>query len=484
MAVEQIPVELSGLHRDYLEALQDNVAAKKKHRDLRDSVIPSHDEDATATSRQTTAADSYDETKEPLQPYLTLLKQRRRYEKLRIIQHYLDKLSRKALAQANYLDNTEMLKELPPPPEQPKTTLANNATSQKELDELLSRLDKAVLMAKHMLETERKRLAALKSRQLQGTGLPKGKDIVPESAKLYALGRARNELIQWVEEELGKAGNSAGPEQSDMDMPKRTRSCVRHADMIKRHYADYMKARRELVMVTSATRPSSPSNSKARDDASLTSTGRATRAGLEQNLFAYYILPHVVHHILPISQQQRSVTQQKSHVVVSMAKQQQHTLQTLERLADESHLLPAYPLLTGQSRFKHATAFLDRSRRLQNDTSNAEGSEGQTRARSWAFAADAARGATHDHVEDKLESGEKSIEAAEDVLVSLGELKGEKVNEVLAEGDDIWATQVKSRRKKGSGQAGKAKGSQSSINQETSLWERLDGKVGVIGDGI
>ena len=130
-------------------------------------------------------------------------------------------------------------------------------------------------------------------------------------------------------------------------------------------------------------------------------------------------------------------------------------LRMLTRLADESHLLPEYPLLA--HRFKHTTT-----------TSTRQPAEIVTLAEGWAFASRAAREDQQESVDGKTALGLEIVQKERDDAFFGGQDLLEEDDDLNTEGGrDIWvesaALQLRRRRRR---------------TGKSSPWSRLEGRIG------
>jgi hypothetical protein len=456
----KIPSEFSVLRKEYFQALKANDRAKQEHQRL--TLAPND-------GLENEAKNGAQNRRYEIATYIALLRTRRRFEKLRILQDYLDTLSHKAPAKPGYLNIGEILSVLPQAPQLPinafhESTLSKPQTSG-EVSELLGRLQKAVLSAKQLLDSEKKLLARLKVeneiKQVNGNESHTGTD------KVSALRRTHTELINWVEGELSKTvgADHSLIEDSSLGTPvkKSALSAPEQAEKIRLLYNDYVEARTELL---AATTISGQTPSQVDVDDSKDGTPSPPQKLVEGSTPTAHITHQYLHsQILPVLTYQLSLLHQKSHITVALSKQQKGILQILERLADESHLLPSYPLLAGNARFKNVTGMFTPSsgrkeRDGEHDGSNG-GDECISKARAWGFATEASREGTIESVKERLDDGNAKVADASQVLADLYALIDEAPRE-----------------------SGKTKGRKAKRDVEKGLWGKLDGQMGVLGDGL
>jgi hypothetical protein len=160
-----------------------------------------------------------------------------------------------------------------------------------------------------------------------------------------------------------------------------------------------------------------------------------------------------------------------------LAKEKNTSKRILNRLSDESHLLPEYPFLVRKPRFKHAAAALN-SRVAANQADPAKQDEIVNMAEAWAFASAAAGSSEKEYVEQKLGDGGEYAHHAEQELQRVYNLLNQNLEEALEDeqgegqtNNDIWAHEARSTR---SGMR-----LTRSDKRSKGPWTRLDGKVGV-----
>ncbi|KAI9784179.1 MAG: hypothetical protein M1839_002685 [Geoglossum umbratile] len=499
LSVKRIPSEISGLRKQYLKALQANEKARKEYQSLSDLRSTLDEANTRPISKK---VDEDDEDHDGLfQTYLALLRLRRRYEKLQIFQDYLQLLCQKAPAKPQFLDMTEMLKELPPPPKLPteaiQTAGANAPDSPtSDVGTLMRHLETSVLGAKHSLENERRLLAEWKSKR-------DGVEAATGSHRTHALGSVRNELICWIESELSKAGNSLEGDvkqasgERTMDPDSVTSEPV---EVILRQYREYVEARKSLLTALSMATLLLPTQEKGGTAGAYAADEISPAGTTDYMVPAYLLLPFFSHHLLPLSAFQKSIIQQKSCLTTGLAKQQRSMIQAIERLGEESHLLPAYPLLAGQARFRNAAAVLA-SRAVDNRPVSLEGGIAESggddcikKARAWAFAADTARIVNEDAIREKFESGETRIDSAHQTLAKLLKILGQTVGSdgadedgcVEDDGADIWTTAAVSTSKRRADRNTEKPRYHEMKDKDggSGLWGGLDGELGIIGIGV
>ncbi|KAF4167500.1 hypothetical protein CNMCM6936_004955 [Aspergillus lentulus] len=435
--VKRIPAELTGLRKEYLQALQANLAARKEYHSLTEKVASAKER----TKGSKTESPSIDHTSE-LQTYLRLLRDRRRHAKLQVFQHYLQELKeRDSNISERIGDRASQGQEIVSLEETEEECKPTGVDADDGIEGLVHKLERAVIRAKAQLDRERNLLDVLKS-QLA----PDSTD-VPPAVKVAALQRTRDELVQWVEEKLVSVGNADDAPVQDLspeEIEESTRLVKVQKAEIAAQYVAYVEARKRLLDAASracqpVTMPSTKPSRQSVDLGKFAIGGRSSLDPLE-------VLSFTTENLLPLSKAQRALALQKNYLSGLLAKERSMTLRVLNRLSDESHLLPEYPLLTHQPRFKHIS-----SRHATSATGVPKPDEVVTLAESWAFASEAAATNEHQYVEERLVEGQEAATDAEHVLQEVYNMLNQDLEETLRDpqsseddSNDIWASEARS----------------------------------------
>lgn len=462
--VKRVPADISGLRKDYLQALQANVAARKEW--------SSASEEVASRRRRQRAPKIHDEDDlqgpgAELRDYLTLLRDRRRHARMQVFQHYLDELQAREKVDVDTLGAAVDLSHLPLDAEQ--SVRDSDST---DLDALVHQLERAVVRAKTQLDREKQLFKEIKARHDTTNDKPS------PAVKALALQRARDELVQWVEERLvseGDPDNSILQELPPEKLEEAQRVLEDRKMQIAQQYASYLQARRELLDATARACQPVIFPAKAPSPSVLRSDSLAEEAPAPNPLD---ILSYANETLLPLSISQKALALQKSYLSGLLSKEKSTTLRALNRLRDESHLLPEYPILARQPRFKHAVEALN-SRNPSRASPIDERDETIALAEAWAFASEAASAGEREYIQQKVVLGK---EVAQDARKTLEEVYGtlnQDLDEALhedertePEGADIWASQAQ-QSTRGRGSGGRIE------KRPQGPWAGLNGKVGV-----
>ncbi len=465
--VKKIPSEVLGLRRSYLKALQAHAKAKNEYTRL------TCDSSKDTNGVQPKEFQDNEDSRESVATYLTLIREQQRYEKLTILQDYLDILSQKDAARPDYLQMNNILEGVAPLPETSQILVlppTPSPTSETDTQTLTTRLEKAVLCAKNALDNQKRLLAKIKKEQQKqrASGLPT--TTISTEMKIRALSCTRDELISWIEERLAKTSQSTdtADKLSTSDSKSAHHSIEKRRKEVQDRYKDYLEARQCLVGLLFSDTPPLEAYSEAEN-----AEPHSQEPIVESNQHeASSVLPYLTEYLIPAANAQNSFLRQESYVSSTLASQNQATVQLLDRLAEESHLLPNYPVLARQPRFQKVVEAL-RSKSSPSTLAEARRSEDEpqilSQARQWAFAADASRSAKQEAVKERLEHGTTHIRTAEKLVKELQEILGVDKEENEDEGDeDIWTGSIEVKSQK-----------QPSSSGRTGIWAGLDGNIGV-----
>lgn len=459
--VKPIPPEITGLRRQYLEALQANVAARKEYQDISEQIASARLQQQDR--KETPAHDSNSD----FQAYLKLLRSRRHHTKLQVFQHYLDELKQRDVPGSDYFEKQAAESKHIAPPE--LDGRESESGSKDNLEELVHKLERAVIRAKSQLDREKKLLEEVKARH-ESDG-PRDEDI-PSAVKARALQRTRDELVQWIEEKLViTGGDDSGPveELSPEELEDSARLLEERKEQIRKQYDAYIAARKKLldaaskacqpIVMPSAPMPSTPSRA----------TEQKTTPNPTPPIHPIDALAFTSENILPLSKSQRALALQKSYLSGMLAKEKATTLRMLNRLSDESHLLPEYPIPARQPRFRNA-----QHRRTTSSAEQTKPDEVVSLAEAWAFASESARENEREHVEQQLELGDEAAQDAQKTLQEVYDILNQDLE--VTPGDqepksDIWADEARSTRSQ-------TKPSRTE-KRPNGPWSRLNGQVDI-----
>ena len=200
--VKSLPLELSGIRKEYLLSLQANVEARKNYENTARQL------DLTLEKNERSQQAQKAETRNQfVSTLLDLSHMQKQYEKLKIIHSYLDLLRRKETAKSDFFSIDSMRQEADAADKQ--SPLIESEASVRPLKNdtrsqvLMTRLEKAVLRAEESLKRERRLLEEAKAKQ-RNVEKADDRPAAQKFAKIKALASTRDELVCWIEEHLAK----------------------------------------------------------------------------------------------------------------------------------------------------------------------------------------------------------------------------------------------------------------------------------------
>lgn len=474
--LKRIPANLTGLRKDYLTALQANVAARKSLKQASDDVaalrrqaVPTKHSDKPADVARPAAG---------LQDYLQLLRERQRQAKLSDFQKYLYELKTKdagSLGEPDIAETAHPLMSSISHADEDDTSARGHAGEPvtARVDDLVYELERAVVRARMQLDTERRLFEEVQSRHALRSRASV-EEVAPE-VKIRALQRTRDELVQWVEERLVSEGDPDEgliPDLTPEELEETQRRLEHQRSQISEQYTAYLQARQSLLEAASrACQPVTVAREPPQCAAPRTEMVPPSVRGPDP----LGVLSWATDALIPLSQRQRALALQRSYVTGLLAKERSSTLRVLHRLSDESHLLPEYPMPARQPRSKYASGARTLGHSPQ-PVDTAPPDEILEMARAWAFASEAAMSHERDFVQQKLILGN---EVARDARTLLGDAYS-TLNQDMPQALGNGSTKSTERLK---GQFSRRAATQSSRmldtpNDPNGPWSSLNGRVG------
>lgn len=476
--VRLISPELTGLRKKYLKALQAHINSREDYKSQSRGL-----NEANVRARRQEQRDIDNNASVAVSTQLELQREQRRYEKLRILQDYLDLLAMKDAANVDYLNTQMILKDMPPVPDLPSNIILERPSrsipqSQDRTQELTLQLEKAILVAQYSLTKERILLEKAKKEQLSSETL---KNNGPDSlkVKVQALRRTRDELVNWIEQQLAKSSQIMEAfetnEPSDLiDVPL---EFSRREEDIQNKYEEYVQARRLLVdFILDRSTFGAQENPAETKESSSSQKKRGNDAEWEE---ARLVLPYLTEYLIPAANAHRAFLQEESQLHQNLAIQNRETAKVLDKLAHESHLLSSYPLLVHQPQLDNATTALS-ARLLLSGPMESKGEESQIvrKARAWAFAASAATSAQQGAIEDRLNHGEKHIGFAQNLVNELQDILGTENEDDVEEDSESSGSSKSKEQRKVIGKFSKIERNKGQLG----IWAGLDGDIQVKED--
>lgn len=452
--------EARGLQREYLKVLSANITAQKEYEAVSKISVQASTSSSVATP---SASDRIEE-------HLNTVKLQKKQAKLQTVDKYLDLLSQNPAASQHFLEPDEIFKDSAPLPEVPNEVVSgftvDKGLTTIDLNLLNDRLEKAVLRAKLLLRKEEDFLEAVKSRSQAEPGN------VSDVSKVAALNATRNELINWIETELGKAstGDDSEITEEDTASPRKKTSdngIDDQVESIKERYAQYLLARKSLIQVIGQ-------NTHVLPVPSFEAQGNAPIANPSQHT-SHLILPYV-ERLISLAHEQKASIAQKSHLNITLAKEMKDSSVALDHLAEESQLLLSYP----------APGATKKRGGLGDGLGGTEDLDASSRVKRWVFAADSAKIATLETVAEKIEEGQIALEGSMNLMGEINQLLGRKTVEETAPEpstmeDDIWLAESDTGGK-GATSRRHATAHTAKPHEDGGIWSLIDGNLGLINE--
>lgn len=444
----------SRLQQEYKKALQANLAARKQFSEARQKHLTSNEREQ-ATNRQ--------ENENPLEDRIATLKLRQKRDGLFAIQSSLEILSERPAAMEDFLDTEQMFNDVSEMPTVPKeilnTMVIEQTSPPKDLNATINQLDKVVLKAKLRLKHEEQLLQETKSkaRGLSTEG--------HQSSKLEALGATRNELINWIETELGNASNEGEGDDDGGDGNKHASgdpaSILAQLNDIQEKYLKYVSIRTEVLenfdnnIAAFLPQTSTPPTQNADKDSSA-ETARP---------MDHFLTP-CVQSLLQTSKSNKGLIAQKSHISSTLAKNKKVTSKQISSASQSSGLLSKYP--STEEEPEHPSHQLDLA----------------SKTKPWIAATDSAKITSLEDVAGKLDVGQEALENSMAALQQLQQLTGEgraegqQPSEEQGEEDDTWIGAGYSNK----GHARKLTESKlPRTYKRNDMWSKIHGNLGLLG---
>ncbi|CAH0001116.1 unnamed protein product [Clonostachys byssicola] len=442
--------EAKGVHKEYLQALKENEAARRAFEDVLQ----------TKPKQDSSVSPSAGTGGEFLEEQLAILKLRRKREKFLAIQQCIDDLFEKPAALPSYLDADNLFAgaaQLPTVPREIVESLAvegSKAGSDPKAREV--NMEKTILRAKLLLREEQDLLQEARSSSRSNP------DVLSNAAKATALDATRNELIGWMEAELGAAGSeepSGGVQLGDL---KATQAALANdLAQIGQRYALYCSLRKDiLALVSQSPQPAITPDLQHKSSPHI--------AQPENPDIDYLLTPYITK-LLALSKTQKAMISQKAHINSTLGQYTKDSGQIFDRLAEESQLLPAHHNDTDSR--PGLTDPLSKSSHFPEATS---------RITPWVLAADSAKISNLELVAETMEGGHIFLENSVQSLHEINSLLG--LNQPKPEGaevqgdDDFWLESENPKGKK------TRKHTEERPEQKKGdIWSALHGNLGLLG---
>jgi hypothetical protein len=325
------PPGLKGQRLEYLLALRAKSQAQARHRELQQSLEDLHTRHVEETPTYTQS----EHNNEATGGYVALLRQRRKHAELEVVQDALDRLlSAKPI---HTLQDPKALVQqtIGEQPDLPAERLQQDSQSHDE-QSMIFKLKQEVLEARASMDRANSDRAQAQSKAARSP---------PElRQQVHALKRARDEIVDWVQDELAKLEEDS-VFLEDASPIKRSAVAapidLSSADsQIRNAYNQYTLARASLIESWGALdQPLQPSANDENKPKEPTDSDKP-HENKEPVMSTIRLLPHLPH-LARSAQIERALLQQSVYLQTQIASADQEIEEALLRLSAESHLLPA-----------------------------------------------------------------------------------------------------------------------------------------------
>lgn len=447
----------SRLRREYTEALNANINARREYQQLRDKSLTS---EGDVASKSATRSDL-------LQDHVATLKLRQQRDALFALQSSLEILSEKPAAMEDFLDAGQMfnsIAELPTiPKEVLKTVVPDRTTAPSDLKATISRLERIVLRAKLLLRHEEQLLQKARANF-------KGMASSPHKlARLEALDATRRQLIDWIESSLTHTSDDQsrdGANGGKNTTPADQSTMLAQLRNAQEKYLNYVSVRQQILQTLDNELPPLATQSVPR---SHKKAERVASALPEKPMD--HLLTNSVQSLMQASCAHKSVMAQKSHITSTLAKHHKLTLRQMAGLARRSELLHEHP--PG----KHNEA--EQAPRQMNLLGAAQ---------SWTSAAESAKITSLEDVAAHLDTGQNALESSMHALYQIQQFIGDTQTEEEHEttrleddgalDEDTWVGAGYSQKQHSRGMS-ESKFPKS--YKRNDMWSKIRGNLGLLG---
>lgn len=330
-AVGTNPPGLKGTRGTYLEAIRNNKAARAKLERLQASLEDLQQRHVVEFPTN----DSSQET-DMVQSYLTLLRQRRRFAEMELVQASLEKLLNVNPIEGLKDPRDRVKDSLGEQPNLPAERLESLANSESSASVIL-KLKNEVLEARSSMDRAKARRSEVHSTTREAPTL---------AVQVYALNRAREEIQEWVQGELSKMDEESGfiedasPVKRPVALPH-IQDLASSESQIRECYNRYTASRVDAIEGHHSfqqPRASRPKSGDSADQARNIAAQKASNARSKHPIAN--LLPHLSH-LARSHTNERLMLLQTVYLQNQMSSADDVTSDSLARLAGESHLLPS-----------------------------------------------------------------------------------------------------------------------------------------------
>ncbi|KAL9621829.1 MAG: hypothetical protein Q9160_003802 [Pyrenula sp. 1 TL-2023] len=455
LSVKQVPPEITGARRKYLKSLEANVAARMRLEEI----------NTTHSGQVNLGGPADTEIEDILEKRSDLLRKREQLQILQILRHYLDEVlkmqgSKDDLRMTQSSQYQQRVAKCRQGMVSPNGEPAGKASARTALTE---RLEATILNAKSQLELHRSTLEELKFRDDSLNLLEVSRN------RREGLEKSRNELHDWVQDKLANS-DLVQPEE-EIDGPNGINTFrlspheIKVGAEVHALYNNYCGARKSLIKIVSTM------NEPSIYEFEVTAKQQPFPDELQKSDPYSSPLPFIIKRLLRNGELERQLEDQTRSLSEVLKDGNSSINETIKRLQDESHLLPSYPVLAKQERFREVSKALGRSN-MQSPSAGTSGDVNES-LKAWRFASAASYTALNEFVHEHFDQAKIALDKSEQVLDSLRNQLGighSGRNSNGRENDDIWAAEM---------DEGVAKQDLEGGRDERGPWSGLNGRIGI-----
>jgi hypothetical protein len=330
------PPDIKQTRLTYLLSLQARLQAEARHREIQSSLEELQARHVVETPTQVDSA--YDN--EVTRSYVSLLQQRRRYAELQTVRDALEKLLNANLLNQPKKPKILVQESIGEQPGLPAERLEIFAQGQED-DSWAFKLKKEVLEAKASMDRANAARVEAQKAYCETPSLQR---------QVQALSHARNEMVEWVEDELSKM-NEESEFLEDASPVKKHNGQTPFLEMasveiqVQTCYSKYITSRSNLVEAHESMQQNQQQPGIAGTDSLATSTNPpqySTRTNAASNPTGAIarIIP-LLPSLAQIAGNERSLLQQAVYLQAQLSSADEEITDSLSRLSGESHLIPS-----------------------------------------------------------------------------------------------------------------------------------------------
>ncbi|KAL2433962.1 hypothetical protein ABEF95_013196 [Exophiala dermatitidis] len=289
------------------------------------------------------------------------------------------------------------------------------------LQQAIRTLERAVVEAHGRATLERNLLEKVKADSHDLLNASHSDGTTTSRQRLHALAATKSELTAWLEENLEICQNLTAEEVHANDNGHEHEVSKigpeEQERQVEDEYERYLDARNRLLLALSSLKRPLPDQSNADARATANAGQIMLQDSSTVRPAAHVGISNVVEQrLLPVLEQQNATQTYLAFTKEQHEEELRKTVNTLERLGDESQILLTYPLLARSGRFEQAKSTFGKS---ISPADEAKQDEITRQVEPWLFAAEAADTASSSILETQLKKSKESMKRVSESLAEL-----------------------------------------------------------------